>query len=194
MRPKQLPSQEELLATFYYDDKLRWMVDKRCGRLNVKSGDEVVGCFDDRGYLVISFNHQPYKMSRIVYQVVFGNLTPDLVIDHINKDKGDNRIENLRAVSTHVNNRNKSKHRNNITGFNGVYLKLEKKTRTSGQTVEYQHYVAHWYDSEGAQHFKSFSVLKYGKDGAFQLACEYRSKMIQSLNDKGLDYTTNHGV
>lgn len=41
-------------------------------------------------------------------------------IDHINGDRGDNRIENLRLVSSFLNALNKSKAKNNTSGHCGV--------------------------------------------------------------------------
>lgn len=106
---RELPSREELLELFYYDDCLRWRKDKKKGVQNVKASERVVGCIKRHGYSEIMVNGVKYFLSRIVYQTVHGNLTPDLVIDHINRDRLDNRVENLRATSVKHNNRNQKK-------------------------------------------------------------------------------------
>ena len=41
-------------------------------------------------------------------------------IDHINGDKGDNRIANLRLCTINQNRQNKPKYKNNKSGFKGV--------------------------------------------------------------------------
>jgi len=81
----ELPSQEELLKLFYYDDCLRWNVDKVQGAFCAKAGDRVVGNINSRGYATIGIGRKRYNLSRIVYQTFYGGLTTDLVIDHINR-------------------------------------------------------------------------------------------------------------
>lgn len=59
-----------------------------------------------------------------VHQIVWlleGNEIKDgEVIDHINRDKTDNRIQNLRQVSRQENNINIAPRRNNKSGYKGV--------------------------------------------------------------------------
>lgn len=44
-------------------------------------------------------------------------------IDHINRDKLDNRKQNLRKTDSALNMRNQTKYKNNTSGFTGVALK-----------------------------------------------------------------------
>jgi hypothetical protein len=191
---RELPSKDDLLKIFYYDDKLRWKIYKTQGSLSVKPGDEVTGSINGRGYALLTINKKSYNLNRIVYQVVYGNLTPDFVVDHINRDKTDNRIENLRAVTQKHNSRNCKKFTNNTTGVNGVHLNVNRCVKADGTVYEQPRYTAHWYDSTGVKHQKSFSFSKYGKEEAFRLACEYRVKMIQELISQGEWYDENHGT
>ena len=46
----------------------------------------------------------------------------DMIVDHINHDRFDNRKSNLRVCTRHQNNMNKSKQYNNTSGITGVYL------------------------------------------------------------------------
>lgn len=55
---------------------------------------------------------------RVAWKIHYGD-EPD-VIDHINRDKADNRIANLRSVSQRLNCRNGKMRKNNSSGVTGV--------------------------------------------------------------------------
>lgn len=55
-----------------------------------------------RGYLKTSVQKRSYLVHRLVWLIVHGDW-PTHEIDHINRDAGDNRIENLRDVPRKVN-------------------------------------------------------------------------------------------
>jgi hypothetical protein len=58
-----------------------------------------------------------WKVHRLIFMLVHGYLPKE--IDHINGDRSDNRIENLREVSRSENQYNKSAQRNR-SGYRGV--------------------------------------------------------------------------
>lgn len=49
-----------------------------------------------------------YLVHRLIYETLIGQIPKDLMIDHINQVKSDNRISNLRLVNKSTNNRNSS--------------------------------------------------------------------------------------
>ena len=67
-----------------------------------------LGCFNGR-YKQINHNTDDHKQlihsHRLVWKWVTGK-DPENTIDHINRDKGDNRFWNLRDVDHYVQNRN----------------------------------------------------------------------------------------
>ncbi|MGL5013593.1 MAG: HNH endonuclease signature motif containing protein [Bacteroidales bacterium] len=71
------------------------------------------------GYLRFTRNKKKYYVHRVIYQLHHGQCEGE--VDHINQDKTDNRIENLRLVTHQDNNRNKPRNSNNTTGATGVY-------------------------------------------------------------------------
>jgi len=76
------------------------------------------------GYLGTKIFNVPYMVHRIVWAMYHGENT-GYEIDHVNGDRSDNRITNLRAVHSSVNSRNKCRHRNNSSGVAGVHWSLD---------------------------------------------------------------------
>lgn len=76
---------------------------------------------DKNGYLFFNFNRKKYTVHRVVWFYENGEW-PELLIDHINGIKTDNRIENLRlaTISQNLQNQRKS-HKDCKSGMLGVY-------------------------------------------------------------------------
>jgi hypothetical protein len=72
-----------------------------------------------RPYGEIEHNGKRYAVHRVVWAVVMGTW-PTSAIDHINRDTTDNKIENLRLATPSDNAHNKSKARNNTSGYSGI--------------------------------------------------------------------------
>lgn len=68
---------------------------------------DVAGSLSPKGYVLIGVDGCVYRAHRLAWLYVYGEF-PKLYIDHINRIKTDNRIENLRDVSISVNNENKN--------------------------------------------------------------------------------------
>jgi hypothetical protein len=79
-----------------------------------------------RTAVIATLRGKKYKVHRLVWAIETG-AWPERDIDHINHDKLDNRIENLRAVEHAVNQRNMSRHRHNTSGVTGV--SFDKRAR-----------------------------------------------------------------
>jgi len=76
-----------------------------------------IDCLD--GYCKIGIDRKLYRAHRLVWLHVHGSW-PDGEIDHINQDKGDNRIENLRSVDRRTNARNVPIRKDNTSGHVGI--------------------------------------------------------------------------
>jgi hypothetical protein len=84
----------------------------------VKVGD-VVGARNSHGYLFVNVCGKRYAAHRLAWYYVHGQW-PDADIDHINGNKADNRIVNLRAATRSQNCANTPVRRNSKSGLKGV--------------------------------------------------------------------------
>lgn len=93
-RPKPIDP-EILRENFYYDN----------GKLFHKNGKQA-GCLS-RGYLRVGINYKTYPVHRVIWSLVNGEDPGSDVIDHIDGDKLNNNIDNLRKVGHQINQYNK---------------------------------------------------------------------------------------
>ena len=125
---------------FEYDKEtgnLIWKIKPSSKGNRVKVGD-IAGTVKSHGYLCVGINYNSYRAHRLIFLMHKGYLPK--TIDHINGDRLDNRIENLRAVTASQNQHNRKLNSNNTSGYKGVYwAKQTKKWRaeieTSGERV-----------------------------------------------------------
>ncbi len=107
------------------------------GSSRMKAGD-VAGCINARGYVEFNVMGRLHKAHRLAWLYVYGEW-PDGDIDHLDGNKSNNRIANLRVVSNRANSENRrSANRNNQTGLLGVRLhkssgKYEARIRVNGK-------------------------------------------------------------
>lgn len=109
-----------------------------------KQDGETVGTLNN-GYLSYRSSIGEIKIHRLVYYI-HNKVLPEIV-DHINMNKLDNRIVNLRNVDKSLNQRNQSLRKDNSSGFKGV--SLHKRTGKWGVRVSYNGKYKHFglYDS-----------------------------------------------
>lgn len=92
---------------------------KNPNRGKAKKGQTVKGWSVGKGYLAVGIDERRYTLHRLAWCHFYGRW-PSGDIDHANRIKTDNRIENLRECDASLNGANmKGRSR---TGFKGVYF------------------------------------------------------------------------
>ncbi len=111
-------TQTELKTKLHYDKNtgvFTWLSGSFKGRIaGCKCGD-----LPDQGYWEIAINKKRYRAHRLAWLYEYGEFPPQL-IDHIDKNRTNNSISNLRIADDALNSKNQSIYKNSTTGFHGV--------------------------------------------------------------------------
>jgi hypothetical protein len=78
------------------------------------------GTFDARGYITLSIEGQNFLAHRVAWAIKNGDISSTIDIDHINGNKSDNRLKNLRIASRSENSCNKPISKQTSSGVKGV--------------------------------------------------------------------------
>lgn len=92
---------------------------------HIKAVGEPAGSITVGGYVHVYLDGKQYKAHRLIWLLLNGEWPayPEFEIDHINGDRADNRIGNLRKVTKSDNQRNGGRRINNTSGVHGVNWK-----------------------------------------------------------------------
>lgn len=91
------------------------------GRMrNKKTGRIMKQTTNFQGYKVVTLNKKTFHVHRLLALAFIHNPLNKLCIDHINNNKIDNNLENLRWATHSENMQNKSLAKNNRLGIKGV--------------------------------------------------------------------------
>lgn len=91
---------------------------------------------DKDGYLVSSYFYNGVRRFVRFHRLVM-HAKPGQCVDHINKNKADNRKKNLRCCERSENDRNRSLYSCNTSGVAGVYFDKERKKWVA--SITYNH-------------------------------------------------------
>ena len=116
----------------YEDGKLYWKKRKKGVTLNKQ-----IGYIDKTGYRSVRIDGKLWKEHKIIWIMFNGEIPDGFQIDHINRQRDDNRIENLRLLTRSMNLINNSR--------SNIYIRQDRTKK----------YEAHC-TFEGKRQYKTF--------------------------------------
>ncbi len=114
---KTLPTPEELREMFHYDREtgvLTWSVSLS----NRAPVGTMAGTYSRR-YRSVTINRVQYRVHQVIWALETG-VWPNQEIDHIDGDRSNNKIGNLRLVTRAENMKNTERSSKNTSGVTGV--------------------------------------------------------------------------
>lgn len=126
---------------------------------------KVMGRANEQGYILIGVDGKCYRAHRLAWLYVYGKL-PKGNLDHKNRIRADNWIDNLRESSQAENTKNRSMQSNNTTGYTGVYPNpYKRKDGVQRYYIEINH-------KGKTRTIGKFNSMKEASDYRVELLCE----------------------
>ena len=126
-------------------------IDWDLRRWNKRHANKPCGCnLSNSGYHQVGIHAKLYCVHKIFYEIETGQKVPDeMVVDHIDGDKSNNHISNLRLATWSENTRNAKRRSDNKTGVTGVcYISRTGKFAAYAR-YEKKRYHLGFYDDRG---------------------------------------------
>lgn len=132
---------------------------------NVKSFWKLGGfimktCISNSGYFYIKLNGKHYYIHRLVALHFIQNPNGYELVDHIDRNKFNNHVNNLRWVNKSMNSMNSKIRIDNKSGIPGIFFREERPNKPWMVTIKHI----------GRKHSKSFSTKEE--------AIEYRNSFV----------------
>lgn len=116
---------EYIRDILYYNPKTGIFIWKKKVNSRIDIGD-IAGTISNFGYCRICIKRRIYVAHRLAWLYIHDEWPSD-DIDHINRDRADNRIANLRVATRSQNTANSPRRCNNKSGYKGVSWSREKR-------------------------------------------------------------------
>ena len=139
--PRKSDGSPDFNKMFSYDvttGKLHWKVNPA---KHINKGDEV-GCVNGDGYLVTNLKGKLFLVHVVIWEMFNGKIPKGMVIDHIDHNRVNNRLNNLRLVTQQTNSKNLKMNKRNTSGCCGVvWSKKQRKWVAQMRCENVSHYL-----------------------------------------------------
>lgn len=171
IKSKPIENIEEIKKLISYDPETGIFTWTKSRKGHARIG-KIAGSNHGRGYRTIAINDVEYLAHRLAWAMHHGSIPTDMQIDHINGDRKDNRICNLRIASHADNCRNSKVRKHSKTGIKGVKKcrsRWHVRIRVSGQEIWLGSYktpeeAKAAYDAAAEKYFGQFAESKRRPD------------------------------
>ena len=134
----------------YSEESKTGLINKVHRSGNCRKGQES-GYDGLNGYYIVGFENKLYRVHRVVYFLKTGVDPQEKQVDHIDGNKLNNKISNLRLADNQQNNANKKKRKTNTSGITGVYWRKDRNKWEADIMVSYKsHKLGHFDDFDKA--------------------------------------------
>ena len=150
-------TQERVKHLFNYDantGKLYW---RNPTSIRCKVGQEIT--YINAGYLKVKVDGTLHLVHKIIYLYVTGHWPdyPNELVDHLDRDKLNNRFENFRLTNHHGNQHNRPLNRNSTTGYKGVTINKNGKYQAQAQLNGKKYYLGSYdYPEDASDAYQKF--------------------------------------
>jgi len=147
-KAKETPETKSLVFRYLDFDQKTGTFTWKISAKNKAGAGKVAGTLHKSGYRTIKIKRVNYQCSRLAWLFKTGEW-PKNHIDHINNDKTDNRIENLREATHSQNGCNRPMAPYNTSGFKGVSWMSKARRYKAQITADGKTYSLGMFDDPG---------------------------------------------
>lgn len=164
----------EALSSVKYDTGsptfLTW-INKPTPNSAIKIGSPAGYFHKSSGYCYIGMFNEIYAIHRIVWALHNGDIPEGMIVDHLDNDRTNNNILNLRLCTYSENVRNSKKRTTTNSGFKFIYKYKTGKGYSLSWTEE----------NDPVRYHKKFSSSKLGSEElALQAAISFRQTLVDA--------------
>jgi len=158
LEPNRAADSWHKLFTYHEEGYLIWKVSPGQTPLqNKKAG------WEDKEYNRVKVGYKSYAVHRIIWEMFNGVIPEGKEIDHIDRDKRNNKIANLRVVDRVQNCQNRPRRADNKSGVPGVWWSKQKNAWIAYLSVNKKlKYLGKFHSFLDAKKARENAIKEYG--------------------------------